>query len=190
MKKHFIENKALNNKRSLLAYIGLAILILLDQITKIVIDHQLSETDRISVIPNFLYLDKTYNRGAAFSFLAGHDWGIYLLSAVSLIAGVFFVYLIYRAKSNLGKYLFTMLAAGTIGNGIDRVLNGYVLDFISAHFGSYIFPTFNVADCYLTVHVLLLLLLVLAKKYDPESDLDFTFDQVESAEPKREDRDE
>ncbi len=180
------ENKQKNNKYTLIAYIGLAVLIILDQITKIVIDRNLSETDSITVIPQFLYLDKTYNRGAAFSFLAGQEWGIYILSAISVLAGIVFIYFVYRAKSKLGKYLFVMLAAGTIGNGIDRILNGYVLDFIDTHFGAYIFPTFNVADCYLTVHVILILILVLAKKYDPERDLDLYFDKPATTEPPNE----
>lgn len=165
-----------NLRRTLSAYIVSTLLILLDQASKMWIDSSMSETDSITLIPGFLFFDKSYNRGAAFSFMAGRDWGIYLLSGISVIAGIFFLYLVYRASSRLGKILFSFLAAGTIGNGIDRVLKGYVLDFIDAHFGLYIFPTFNVADCYLTVTILLLFILVLTHKYDLEKDLNFKFE--------------
>lgn len=173
------QNKALKHKLTWLAYCGLAILVIIDQISKVIIDRNLSDTDSIAVIPGFFFLDKTYNRGAAFSFMAGQTWGIYLLAAISVLAGMVFIYFIHRAQSKFGKYLFMMLAAGTIGNGIDRISKGYVLDFFDAHFGAYIFPTFNVADCYLTVHVLLIVLLVILKKYDPEQDLDLYLDKAE-----------
>lgn len=176
------QNKALNMKQTTMAYFGLILLAIIDQISKIFIDRNLSDSESIPVIPGFFFLDKTYNRGAAFSFMAGQDWGIYVLSTISVIAGLIFIYFVYRAQSKLGKYLFMMLAAGTIGNGIDRIQNGYVLDFFDLHFGSYIFPTFNVADCYLTVHVLLIVLLIILKKYNPEQDLDLYLEKPEATE--------
>ncbi len=173
MNKQVSNHSELKRGNTLKAYVLSLILVLIDQASKIWIDRTMSETDSITLIPGFLFFDKSYNRGAAFSFLAGKEWGIYILASLSVLAGILFLYLIYRSRSALGKILFSFLAAGTIGNGIDRVINGYVLDFIDAHFGDYIFPTFNVADCYLTVTLLLFLLLSLTHRYDFEKDLNF-----------------
>ena len=138
--------------------ITLAVLIAGDQITKF-----LAEKDEINitVIDKFFYLNYATNSGAGFSFLADKPWGQTVFLIVTPIALVGFLGFYLFAFKKSYKWLacsITLIIAGTIGNFIDRVLNGRVVDFLSFQFGSYFFPTFNVADICLTVGVIMLII--------------------------------
>lgn len=136
--------------------LGLA-LIGLDQITK-----YFAARDEVNsvVIENFFYLSYSTNSGAGFSFLADKEWGQLLFKIITPFALVaFFAGYVFAVRKSYKwlAYSVTLVMSGTIGNFIDRLLNSEVVDFLSFHFGSYIFPTFNVADICLTVGVIMLI---------------------------------
>lgn len=124
----------------------LIFLVLIDQITKYITRASIDIDGSITVINNFFYLTHRINKGAAWSFLAGQSWGIYVLASVSFIASIIMIYLINKTSVTKLKIAFTLICAGSIGNLIDRVVFKGVTDFLDFHFGSYVFPTFNVAD--------------------------------------------
>lgn len=132
-------------------------LIGLDQVTK-----YFAEKDKvnITVIPNFFYLSYSVNKGAGFSFLADKEWGQLLFKIITPVALIAFVALYVFAVKKSYKWLtysILLIISGTIGNYIDRLLNSQVVDFLSFQFGSYFFPTFNIADVCLTVGVIMLI---------------------------------
>lgn len=117
-----------------------------DQLSKAVAESSLQAVDSIPVIDGFFYLSYRVNRGAAWSFLADKSWGIYVLAAVSLIASVIMIVMIYKSTNNKMKAALSFICAGALGNLVDRVMYKGVTDFLDFHFGSYVFPTFNIAD--------------------------------------------
>ena len=134
-----------------------AALVTLDQTTK-----YFAERDKVrtTVIPDFFYLSYSVNKGAGFSFLADKEWGQLLFKIITPVALVAFIVLyVFAAKKSYKWLAYSVLfiISGTIGNYIDRLLNGQVVDFLSFQFGSYFFPTFNVADVCLTVGVIMLI---------------------------------
>ena len=130
--------------------------LVVDQLSKQLASMHLAGGHEQVLIPGFLQLIYSENPGAAWSFLAGHDWGIYVLSAVSLLAALVFIYLLVRSETRWRSLSLALIISGTVGNLVDRVRLGYVVDFIDVHLGSYRYPTFNVADSLLVVGMILL----------------------------------
>lgn len=143
-----------------------AIIILLlagaDQLIKYFVEARISYGDSITVIPSFFYLINRRNTGAAWSFLADQHWGIYFLASVSAIVTLVLVYIIYRTPYFKLKTVLTILVAGSVGNLIDRIFRGYVTDYLDFHFGSYAFPTFNLADMLIVCSTAVLCILLFA----------------------------
>ena len=136
-------------------YIAAAVLIVaVDQITKVIAGNVFKE-DSVSVIKNVFYFVYTENTGAAFSMFSGKKW--LLIGFVSIVMAVMLYLLISdRIKNKLFEAGLWMAVAGGIGNLIDRILKGYVVDFI--YFSPINFPVFNVADIFITVGAGILLL--------------------------------
>ena len=133
------------------------IFLIIDQITKILVIKILPLSGSIEIIKNFFYIIPTNNTGAAFSILLGKR--IFLIVVAILIIGI----LLYYIKKNkvdgkLNIIAFSLIIGGSLGNLIDRIVRGYVVDFISIKLGSYNFPIFNVADTLIGVGVFLLLI--------------------------------
>lgn len=114
----------------------------------------------VTVIPNFFYIRYTRNLGAAWGIFSEHTW---LLAIISFLAGGGMIgYFIHQyQKLNAGNRASLMLMiGGTLGNFIDRAFyKEGVIDFLEFHFGSYIYPSFNIADSALVVGVILLFVL-------------------------------
>ena len=135
------------------------LLIVLDQITKLLIYGYIKPHDSI-VINDFLSLSHVHNYGAAFSFLADQSgWQRYFLSGFSLVASVAII--IWMRRIDAGRLLklfaLSILLAGAIGNLIDRLLLGFVIDFIDLHYQGFYWPVFNVADVLISLGVVLLI---------------------------------
>ena len=148
------------------------LLILIDQVTKFLALSQLKGNPDIILIPGVLQLKYLENRGMAFGMLQGK---IPLLIALCLLFFCVFLY-IYIKIPKTRYYLplictALVLAAGAVGNLIDRVFRGYVIDFI--YFSLIDFPVFNVADIYVTVATFLLAVLLLF--YYKEEDFERIF---------------
>ena len=121
------------------------ILLCIDQISKLLVVNLLTKTDSITIIKNFFYLTYINNDGAAFSILVGKR--IFLI----LIAVLVIVMLIrYIKKNNIQNKLelvsLALIIGGSLGNLMDRVVRGYVIDFLDFKLFNYNFPIFNLAD--------------------------------------------
>lgn len=108
------------------------------------------------VIPGFFYIIHVGNTGAAWSMFAGQSIMLALLAAGTLIA-IFFWRKALGMKDRLTQISFGLLCGGIIGNLLDRLVHGHVIDFIDLHFGRYIYPTFNVADSGICIGVVMYL---------------------------------
>lgn len=141
------------NKRSfsstgLLPWFGIAaVVILLDQLTKIATLRMLAYGESVFVT-SFFNLVHVYNKGAAFSFLASETgWQRYFFTLLGLAAAAFIVYLLKKhAGQRLLSWALALILGGALGNVIDRLLYGHVVDFLDFHIGTWHWPAFNVAD--------------------------------------------
>ena len=144
----------------MLQWLGLAFVILLiDQFTKVLIVgfYQLGDS---TLVTSFFNVVRVHNSGAAFSFLAGSSgWQRWFFTVIGLAAATLIVWLL---KSHSGQKLFACALAcilgGAIGNVIDRLLYGYVVDFLDFHWHNWHFPAFNVADSAITIGAACLIL--------------------------------
>jgi signal peptidase II len=146
--------------RSLLPWLAIAIVvILLDQLTKTLIIGNFAVNDSHTVTP-FFNIVRWHNSGAAFSFLSGASgWQRWFFVCLGAAAAVFIVWML---RSHGGQRLFSwalsLILGGALGNVIDRMLHGYVVDFLQVHHRGWYFPSFNVADSAITVGAACLIL--------------------------------
>lgn len=145
----------------LLLLIAGAILVIFDQFTKYLAVSHLAGREARVLIPGILELRYLENNGAAFSMLQNQQWFFYILTAVFLIFAIWLMRRIPQNTSAFNPLLWSLaiLCAGAVGNLIDRIMHRYVVDFI--YFSVINFPIFNVADIYVTISVILLIILVL-----------------------------
>lgn len=146
-------------------YVGISLLvafliIVIDQVTKWIIASSMKIGDSYEVIPNFLNITSHRNNGAAWGILSGKMFFFYIITVIILIVLVLFF--IKETQYNLFMQLaISLLFAGALGNFIDRLLNGEVVDFIDTNIFGYDFPIFNVADSSLTIGVILVIIALL-----------------------------
>lgn len=132
----------------MLATIVIVLLVLLDQVVKYLVKTNISLGGAVSFLPGILGLTHIHNTGAAFSMLSGARWFFVLLTVAFVIFGMW-VLLTGRLRHPLGKWSWVLVLAGAIGNLIDRVLYGYVVDMFEVQFMH--FAIFNVADIFVVV---------------------------------------
>ncbi|EJG6537545.1 signal peptidase II [Staphylococcus pseudintermedius] len=146
-------------------YIDLSLFITLiiligDQLTKFIIRTQMTLGESFAVVPKFLYITSHRNNGAAWGILSGKMTFFYIITIIVLIALI--VFYIKEAKNNmLMQIAISLLFSGALGNFIDRVSSGEVVDFIDTVIFGYDFPIFNIADASLTIGVVLLIIVLL-----------------------------
>ena len=146
--------------------------VILDQLSKYMAVHFLQGTDGIDLIPGVFRLTYLENRGAAFGVLQGQQWFFYILTAVILVVVVLAYVRIPAGRKFLPLQICAVfIVSGALGNLIDRVRLGYVVDFF--YFELIDFPVFNVADIFVTVSAVLLAVLLLL--YYKEEDLEQIF---------------
>ena len=136
----------------MLPWLGLALIIFIaDQFTRTLIlgYYQLGDSTRVT---SFFDVVRVHNTGAAFSFLAGASgWQRWFFTAIGLGAAVFIVWMLRQhASQKLFAFAMACLLGGAVGNVVDRVMHGYVVDFIQLHYAGWYFPSFNVADMAIT----------------------------------------
>ena len=140
-----------------LIYIVTLIVLALDYLIKFLLANK-----NFVVIKNFLSLNYTKNYGAAWSILNNQRWLLVIVSLVFLIC--LFKYS-FKFKDNLrNKIAFGLVYGGLIGNLLDRIIFGYVRDFISLQFGSYYYPIFNIADIAIVIGIILILIAIIKKE--------------------------
>ena len=141
-------------------WLGIAVaVIVLDQITKIWIasTFQLGDARRMT---SFFDIVRAHNRGAAFSFLNdASGWQRWFFIGLGIVAAGFIVWMLKRhGGQRVFGWALALILGGALGNVIDRVLHGHVIDFIQVHWKSHYFPSFNVADSAITIGAALLIL--------------------------------
>ncbi|MFH6954619.1 signal peptidase II [Pseudoalteromonas sp. XMcav1-K] len=147
--------------RSGLIWLVLSITLLaLDQITKWIVSTEMSLYQTIDILPvfNFTYV---HNYGAAFSFLSeAGGWQKYFFSIIAVTISVLLIYWLKKlpATNKLLCSAYALVLAGAIGNLIDRLVHGYVIDFLHVYYQQYDFPVFNIADVAISIGAALLLL--------------------------------
>lgn len=144
----------------MLPWLGLALIILIvDQFSKVLVVGTLRLGDS-NVVTSFFNLVRVHNSGAAFSFLAGASgWQRWLFTGIGVVAAGVIIWLL-RAHSSQRMFAFSLscILGGAIGNVIDRLLYGHVVDFLQFHLGGWYFPSFNVADSAITIGAAALIL--------------------------------
>ncbi|HWV08359.1 signal peptidase II [Pseudomonas sp.] len=146
-----------------LSWLWLSLLVfVVDQVTKFWFDNNLSMYQQIVVIPDYFSWTLAYNTGAAFSFLAGASgWQRWFFAAIAVVVSVVLVIWLKRLKSD-ETWLAVALAlvlGGALGNLVDRVVFGHVVDFILVHWQNrWYFPAFNIADTAISLGAILLAL--------------------------------
>jgi signal peptidase II len=149
------------SRASLVPWLGIAfIVILLDQISKITIA-RLFTVGESKPVTRFFNLVLWHNPGAAFSFLRDSGgWQRYLFSGIAIAAVIYIIYLLRRhAGQRMFCWALALIMGGALGNLIDRILYGHVIDFLEFYWrGVYTFPAFNVADSAITVGAILFIL--------------------------------
>ena len=145
---------------SLWPWLGIAaVIILADQFTKTLIlgAFQLGDSHTVT---SFFNIVRAHNTGAAFSFLAGASgWQRWFFVGLGVAAALFIVWML---RSHAGQRLFSwalaLILGGALGNVIDRLIHGYVVDFLQFHYAGRAFPSFNVADSAISIGAACLIL--------------------------------
>ncbi|ARP50180.1 signal peptidase II [Ruminococcaceae bacterium CPB6] len=137
-----------------------------DQILKLLVVRNLMPVGIITLIPHFLSLQYLENRGAAFGILQNRQW------AIALITGIICVFIVvamfrYQERTKLFMTVCTLILGGGVGNILDRLLRGYVVDYIHFHFFPFIF---NFADICVVVGVALLIISLFLPSHEPKTE--------------------
>jgi signal peptidase II len=144
-----------------LVYLWMSIAVIaLDQLSKAVIERHLDLYQSIAVLP-VLEITRLHNTGAAFSFLADETgWQRWLFTGLAIVVSAFLLLWLRRIdrSSRALASAVALILGGAVGNVVDRLRLGHVIDFIHAHWGEHYFPAFNVADSAITIGAGLLLL--------------------------------
>lgn len=143
----------------LISFITISILVFLDQYSKFLVENQFSEP--FELIPGFLELHYSQNTGIAFSLFESFPFFLTVLN--SIIVTIFIIYFLKNQKTSFVQNIGSILIiSGGIGNLLDRYMRGYVVDFINPSFMD--FAIFNLADCFLNIGVLILIMEVFSAK--------------------------
>jgi signal peptidase II len=147
-------------------YFGVAgLVVCLDQITKALVDRYMALYESRSIVDGLLKLTYVQNRGAAFGILSDADLPnqSWLLAVVSLCALAAIAYYAWKlpAGSRMPRLALALIMGGAVGNLLDRLRLGHVVDFVDVYWGAHHWPAFNVADSAISVGVALLLLDIL-----------------------------
>lgn len=156
-----------NNKSKI--YIISLVLLILDQLVKIIIKSNFKLHEELELIPNFFSIHFLQNEGAAFSILQNKT---YLLVLVALVCLIVMIYYIKKEKyfSKLSSISLGLILGGIMGNLIDRILYKKVIDYLSFTIITYSFPVFNIADIGITIGAILLIISYLLEEKSREKE--------------------
>ncbi len=152
-------NTSIVRGNGLLVWLGIAMLVVvLDQITKTLILGAFQYGDSRHVT-DFFNIVRVHNTGAAFSFLAGASgWQRWFFVGLGVVASLFILWMLRtQGHQKLFAFALSLILGGAVGNVVDRLLHGYVVDFLDFHWSGSHFPAFNVADSAISVGAALLI---------------------------------
>lgn len=162
MANHKIDIKELKSIRfsCRLTFLILGLIVIgLDQLTKYIMRERLNFAEPVVVTSHWNWC-LNYNQGAAFSFLANQaSWSKIFFGVIAVIVSLGLIYyILYRSYSLITGIALGFILGGAVGNLVDRIIFGRVTDFIDWYYGSFHWPTFNIADSFITIGVILLIL--------------------------------
>lgn len=140
------------NPTGLIWLILTVIVFAVDIASKFLIHSTFKPYESIHLLP-FFSIKYARNTGAAFSILEGQRW---LLAIIAILISLFIIYVLYKneRKKILENFSFALILGGALGNLLDRLYYGYVIDFIDVNFGTWHYPTFNIADCAICIGIM------------------------------------
>ncbi len=148
-------------------YIIIAMILVFDQVTKYMAIKYLKDKPVITIVDNILEFSYVENYGAAFGILQNKKYFFVIMTVLVIIAISIILINNYYYLNKPMKVALAMLVGGALGNLIDRVRLGYVIDFISVRFGkTYNFPVFNVADSFIVVATIIIVYMVIFDRYE------------------------
>ncbi len=132
-----------------------AIILVLDQFTKFLVEKNLPYKEPVSIMGNFLRLTFVYNPGIAFGMNFGQGFPY---TIVAILVTLFVIYLAISERSNLSFFAYCMVIGGAIGNIFDRIFRGMVVDFVDVGINEHLrWFVFNLADSFITIAIMLLI---------------------------------
>tara|TARA_B100001057_G_C22666073_1_gene877891 strand:- start:319 stop:804 length:486 start_codon:yes stop_codon:yes gene_type:complete len=133
----------------------LSLTIFLDQLTKYIAFIFLFKENQVLIINHYLNFRPVWNDGISFGMFQGYgNFGRFIFIIIALMISLLII--LYSKKLNTFGFIgYNMIAGGAIGNVLDRVIHGKVIDFIDVHYEEYHWPTFNIADSFIFIGVLL-----------------------------------
>lgn len=146
-------------------FVGIAALLLLDQLTKWIVLNTLTKVDTVALIDGIFHLTYCENRGAAFGIMQNRVW-FFVVVTVAVFVAVIWYMIKYKPKNKWLNFSLTLLMGGALGNFVDRIFRGYVVDFLD--FRLINFPIFNVADCFVVIGAILLAFYMIFSEYEKE----------------------
>lgn len=132
--------------------------LVIDQLTKLIAKLFLTLNKPVKVIGKFFYLTLCHNEGAAWGIFSNHSYIIIIASIIAILLIYHFIYCF--KKNNRNMVAFGLLFGGLAGNLIDRITEGYVIDFLDFYIFKYDYPVFNVADIAIVIGIFLLVIAV------------------------------
>tara|TARA_Y100000991_G_C21940434_1_gene335053 strand:+ start:460 stop:945 length:486 start_codon:yes stop_codon:yes gene_type:complete len=149
-----------NNKFNLTLFFLFLTLVILDQVTKALVINFFNLYDSVVLLP-MINLTFVVNYGFAFGLLNNPSLNQILVSLVILAIIIYFLYLLIKTQDKIFQLTLTLILAGALGNFIDRIFRGFVIDFIDIYIGKYHWPAFNIADSCITVGFVVLMINIL-----------------------------
>jgi len=136
------------------------LILVFDQVTKVYVDRTFFLHESVTILENFFHFTYVRNQGAAFGILSDSAYRLPFFIIVSLVAviGIVWYYSKLTPQQKLLRYALALILSGAIGNLIDRIRLGEVIDFIDVHWYQYHWPAFNIADSAISIGVTLLLI--------------------------------
>ena len=135
-------------------------LVILDQVTKALVINFFNLYESVTLLP-IVNLTFVVNYGFAFGLLNNPSLNQILVSVIILLIILYFLYLLIKTQDRIFQFTLTLILAGALGNFIDRIFRGFVIDFIDIYIGEYHWPAFNIADSCITMGFIVLMINIL-----------------------------
>lgn len=141
------------------------VFIVIDQLIKIIISNTISLNDSIEVIKDFFEIANVHNFGAAWSMFNGNVIMLIIIGLAALIF-IYFSFLHNKKLKKVEEITYSLLIGGIVGNLIDRIVLGYVVDYLSFNIFGYMFPVFNLADIGIVISVFIIIIMSIQEEIE------------------------
>ncbi len=137
-------------------FLGSTVIVLIDQVIKLLIINNLKVNESLTIINNLFYLSYVQNEGSAWNILYVSQWFFIILSLLAIYTIIRY-FLLDVNITKIEAFAYASILGGIIGNLIDRFIHGYIIDYIDILIGSYHYPIFNLADSFIVIGVVIII---------------------------------